>query len=173
MASQSKKFATQIAAVALFVCGNTTVRAARTPRQASAEQKEVTNFRLSTDKLNKYEAAVKAYNKLVAANPTLKKQMDAESGANDHNTVAGSVAVIEKHPLVVNAIEGAGLSTRGYVVMTYALINTDMAVGMKKKGMIKEYPASVSPANAAFVEQNYSRINALMSSMGSSDDSKQ
>jgi hypothetical protein len=31
----------------------------------------------------------------------------------------------------------------------------------------------VSPANVAFVEQNYSRINALMSSMGSSDDSKQ
>jgi hypothetical protein len=173
MASQGKKFATLIAALALSVCGKTVARAAQAPQQASAEQKEVANFRLSKDKLNKYEAAVKAYDKLVAANPGLKKQMDTESGANDHNTVAGSVAVIEKHPPVVDAIKSAGLSTREYVVMTYALINTDMAVGMKKKGMIKEYPASVSPANVTFVEQNYSRINALMSSMGSADNSEQ
>jgi hypothetical protein len=98
--------------------------------------------------------------------------MDEESGAKDRNTVSGSVAVIEKHPQVLRAIQGAGLSTREYVVMTYTLINTDMAVSMKKKGMIKEYPASISPANAAFVEQNFSRITALLNRLPGTRDSK-
>ena len=46
--------------------------------------------------------------------------------------------------------------------MTGALLSDVMAVGMKKGRTIKAYPATISPENAAFLEQNYDKIQALL-----------
>ena len=37
-----------------------------------------------------------------------------------------------------------------------------MFVGMKKAGNIKEYPSSISPENAAFIEQNYDKLQGML-----------
>jgi hypothetical protein len=132
--------------------------------QLEAEKTEVKNFVLTADKLDKYDAAVKAIRKTQKDNPDLKKQMDDEDSRNPSSTVAGSVATIEKYPPIANAIKGAGLTPRDFVVMTYTLINSAAAVQMKKAGTIKEYPNSVLPENISFVDKNYEQIKKIFNS---------
>jgi len=132
--------------------------------QVEAEKNEVKNFVLTADKLDKYGDAVKAIRKVQKDDPALKKQMDDDNSKNPSNTIAGSVATIEKYPPVVNVLKSAGLAPRDFVVMTYTLINSAAAVHMKKVGAIKEYPDSVLPDNAAFVEKNYDRISKIFNS---------
>jgi hypothetical protein len=136
--------------------------------QVEAEKNEVKNFVLTADKLDKYADAVKAIRKVQKDDPALKKQMDDDNSKNPSNTIAGSVATIEKYPPVVNALKIAGLPPRDFVVMTYTLINSAAAVHMKKVGAIKEYPDSVLPDNAAFVEKNYDRISKIFNSASDS-----
>jgi hypothetical protein len=136
---------------------------------AEAEKREVKNLALTTDKLDKYDAAVKAVHRVQKDNPTLKKQMDDDDSRNPSNTIAGSVATIEKYPPIAKAIKDAALSPRDFVVMTYTLINSAAAVQMKKAGTIKEYPDSVLPENVAFVDKNYERIKKIFNSEDTSD----
>jgi len=144
----------------------------KTAGQENPEKKEIRDFSLTADRLNKYEAATKTYNHLTGENHTLKKQLSAEALANGKNTITGGVVTIEAHPPVVAAIQHTGLSTHDYVVMTYTLVNLAGAVRMKKQGAIKEYPPSVSPPNAAFVERNYDRIAQILANAPGLDDSK-
>jgi hypothetical protein len=138
--------------------------AAQTPDEkasAEAEKKDVKNFVLTTDRLDKYEAAVKAIYKVQKENPAIKKQMDDEDSQNPSITISGSIALIEKYPPIANAIKGAGLTPHDFVVMTYSLINAAAAVQMKKVGTIKEYPDTVLPENISFVDKNYDRIKKI------------
>ncbi len=80
-------------------------------------------------------------------------------------TITQAVAAMDKYPSVESAIRSGGLSVHEYIVMTATIMSTSMVVGMKKQGTIKEIPPMVSAANAAFVEQNYDRITALLSKM--------
>ena len=141
--------------------------AAQTPDEkasAEAEKKDVKNFVLTAEKLDTYEAAVKAIYKVQKDNPGIKKQMDDEDSRNPSITVAGSVAMIEKYTPIANAIKGAGLTPRDFVVMTYTLINAAAAVQMKKVGTIKEYPDTVLPGNISLVDKNYDRIKKIFNS---------
>ena len=128
------------------------------------DQKEITAFHLSMDNISKFGNASAALLKLTRDNPDLKKQMEAEDSKN--KTVQSTVDVMEKkYPAAAAAIRAAGLSTRDFVVMTGTIMSTTMAVGMKKQGMLKEIPDTVSPENAAFVEQNYDKINSMLTKM--------
>lgn len=127
--------------------------------QETADMREVRGFRLNLDVLNKYDGAVKAIAKAVKDDPDLKKQMDAETG--EQSSIDASVKTLEKYPPITAAIKSAGLSNRQYIVMTGTLIGTVLAVGLKRQGQIKAYPPPISPENAAFVEQNYDKVNAI------------
>jgi hypothetical protein len=160
------------AATVIFLLGGGfgTARAAHASGQMAAERKEIRDFVLTTEKLDKYEASANAESKLMKSDPGLKKQLDEESMDTEGSTVAGSVKNIQKHPTLVSAIQSSGLSIHDYVVMTYTLINSSSAVAMKKSGAIKEYPANVSPGNAAFTEQNFDRIKKMLNSMSGDSD---
>jgi hypothetical protein len=156
------KFSASLALCFFLIAG--VAAAAQTPDEkasAEAEKKDVKNFVLTADKLDKYEAAVKAINKVQKDNPSIKKQMDDEDSRNPSNTIAGSVALIEKYPPIANAIKGAGLTPHDFVVMTYTLINSAAAAQMKKVGTLKEYPDTVLPENISFVDKNYERIKKI------------
>lgn len=137
----------------------------------NAEKKEISDYKLTTDKLNKFEAAAKSYTKLVNGNPALKASLDKDAESSEQNTIANSVKSIEKHPELVAAIKSAGFTTtHEYVVMTYTLINTFSNVGMKRNGYIKQIPASISAENAAFVEQNHDRVNGIVNMLTPKDE---
>jgi hypothetical protein len=128
--------------------------------QVEAEKNEVKNFVLTSDKLDKYAAAVNAIRKVQKDDPALKKKMDDDNAKNPSNTIADSVANIEKYPPVANALESAGLPPRDFVVMTYTLINAAAEVQRKKAGT-KQDPDSALPENVTFVEKNYDRIKKI------------
>jgi len=156
------KFSARLALCVFLIAS--VAAAAQTPDEkssAEAEKKDVKNFVLTADKLDKYEAAVKAINKVQKDNPAIKKQMDDEDSQNPSITIAGSVALIEKYPPIANAIKTAGLTPHDFVVMTYTLINSAAAVQMKKMGTIKEYPDTVLSENISFVDKNYDRIKKI------------
>jgi len=150
--------------------------AAQTPDEkasAEAEKKDVKNFVLTVDKLDKYEAAVKAIYKVQKDNPAIKKQMDDEDSQNPSITIAASIILIEKYPPIANAIKGAGLTPHDFVVMTYTLINSAAAVQMKKLGTIKEYPDTVLPENISLVDKNYDRIKKIFNTGTDASDKPQ
>jgi hypothetical protein len=170
MADAKCTTALALAALLLFGIGVAASQDDKTSAQVEAEKNEVKNFVLTSDKLDKYAEAVKAIRKVQKDDPALKKQMDDDNSKNPSNTISGSVATIEKYPPVVSALKNAGLSPRDFVVMTYTLINSAAAVHMKKAGAIKDYPDSVLPDNAAFVEKNYDRISKIFNSASDPSD---
>jgi hypothetical protein len=131
-------------------------------RDTDPDEQEVTNFRLSMDNFNKFSSSTAALMKLTHADPKLRDQVTEEQKGK---TIAQAVAAIDKYPSVVSAIKSGGLSVHEYIVMTATIMTSSMVVGMKKQGTIKEIPPMVSAANAAFVEQNYDKITALLTKM--------
>ena len=112
-------------------------------------------------KIENLAAATDAINKMVAADPSLKQKMDA--GADNDKTLDQKVRNIDTNfPQVAAILHSHGLSTREYLLVTLAFINDVSFVGMKKSGVIKDYPPnSITPENAAFVEANYDKLQQI------------
>jgi hypothetical protein len=130
--------------------------------------KEIRTFRLTKTKLDKYEVAANGVAKLLHDHPELKKSMNmqlAAPGGKNNSQIDQGVINLEMHPELANAVKESGLSSREYVVMSITLVNTMMLVALKRGKMITEYPASISPQNAGFVERNYDRVSAIMASL--------
>lgn len=126
---------------------------------------EIRNYHLTMPKVDQFVAATTALKAMVDANPALRKQMD--SGKDDDSSITQKAADWDLHfPQAAAVIKSKGLSTREYIVVSIALLNDVMIVGMKKNGSIKEYPANaITAENAAFVEQNYDKLEHTMSSL--------
>ena len=162
------KYATSFA-LAVFLLlgiGSAAAQDEKSSAQVQAEKNEVKNFVLTSDKLDKYAAAVNAIRKVQKDDPALKKKMDDDNAKNPSNTIADSVANIEKYPAVADALKNAGLPPRDFVVMTYTLINAAAEVQKKKAGRAQD-PDSALPENVTFVEKNYDRIKKIFN--GASD----
>lgn len=150
----------------LFIAATLSLTAMAAPasaqRKADPDEQEVTNFRLTNDNFNKFSAATTSLMKLTHDDPKLRQQVADEQRGK---TIAQSVAAMDKYPNVVAAIKSGGISVHDYVVMTATLVTSGMVVGMKRQGTIKEIPSMVSAENAAFVDQNYDKIGALLKKM--------
>jgi hypothetical protein len=160
MANAKCTTALALAAFLLLGIGVAASQDEKSSAQIEAEKNEVKNFVLTSDKLDKYAAAVNAIRKVQKDDPALKKKMDDDNAKNPSNTIADSVANIEKYPTVANALKDAGLPPRDFVVMTYTLINAAAEVQRKKAGTTQD-PDSALPENVTFVEKNYDRIKKI------------
>jgi len=131
----------------------------------SADVAEIRNYHLTMSKVDQFVAATTALKKLADANPGLRKGMNSDK--DDDASIAQKAADWDLHfPEAAAVVKSNGLSTREYIVVSIALLNDVMIVGMKKNGSIKEYPPdTITPENAAFVEQNYDKLEHTMSSL--------
>ncbi|HKF48134.1 MAG TPA: hypothetical protein VKB38_12305 [Terracidiphilus sp.] len=125
---------------------------------------EIRQYRLTMDKVEKAATATQEFYQLVASNPELKAQIDAE---DSDKSISDKVKTYEaKFPQAVAILHRNGFATREYVVVCLAMVNDIMIVGMKKQGAIKDYPAdSITKENASFVEANYDKLSALAAKM--------
>ena len=106
---------------------------------------EIRQYRLTMDKVEKAAAATEQVGALMASNPELKKKADAESD-DDASIDQKAKQFDTKFPEATAVVHRNGLSTREYIVISLALLNDMMMVGMKMQGAIKEYPAnSITP----------------------------
>jgi hypothetical protein len=126
---------------------------------------EVYSYRLTMDKIQKAAPATDGINKYLAANPTVKSQMDGEN--DNGKTIDQQARILDtKYPQVAAIIKSNGLTTREDILVTRAFISGVIVVGMKKQEMIKDYPPnSVSPQNAAFLDQNFDKLQNLAGKM--------
>jgi hypothetical protein len=131
------------------------------------DQVEMTGFHLNLDNLERFAAASKGMMKYPKEKQSLQ---DAMSDSADARTISGMVRTVEKYPALAREIKSAGLTVRDYSVMSGTLVTTAMAVGMRKQGILPQIPPTVSAENAAFVEKNYDKIDALMKSLRSAEE---
>ena len=130
-----------------------------------ADQKELYNYVLSMDKIERMAGATKDLEALAKQHPELK-----DSGSA--NTLAETVAKIQKYPDAVSVIRKNGFTPREYIAGFMTLMQASMAVGFKKSGTYKDYPPRmlqlVSKPNLDFVEQHWDEIQKL-TRIGSDD----
>jgi hypothetical protein len=141
---------------------------AQTPAASSDnELKDITKYRLSMDKIDKYIAAqrniaLKAKN----LSPAEKAAMEARNDNGDANADASLDDMqkkIDSEPLMKSAIQDAGLSTREFVMITMSMMQSGMAAGVLKlrpkdnqDSLIHAMQAS--PENVKFYQDNEAEI---------------
>jgi hypothetical protein len=94
----------------------------------------------------------------------------ARKGDDEEPKTLGDMARrIDREPDLVNAIRGAGLTTREYSLLTLSFFNAMFAHGMKKAGTIKELPPDILPENIAFIQSNEAELNQIFAQLQAYD----
>jgi hypothetical protein len=121
------------------------------------DRKEIHEYRLNMDVVQRYLGAFK----LISNDAAVKKCFNNDAPGN-----APTLDIGEKRlsgcPAAVAILKPAGLKPREFMVITGALFSDFIAVGMKREGKLKEYPPTISPDNAAFIDQNFDKLQALI-----------
>src|ERR1041385_1285453 len=125
-----------------------------------AEQKELHDYVLTMDKINKMAAVTKAFQDYGKRHPEVNSDKNSDSKSLDE-----MVQKIQKLPEAQAILAKNGISARDYAVGFFSLMQASIAVGAKKPGAYKDYPPEmlklVSTANLAFVEQHFDEITKL------------
>ncbi|HKE28743.1 MAG TPA: hypothetical protein VKB88_40615 [Bryobacteraceae bacterium] len=131
-----------------------------------ADQKELFNYVLSMDKVQKFSGVTKALQ------PLAKQHPEIQNDPNDAKSIDELVRKFQRYPDAVAVLSKNGFTPREYIVAMMTTVQATMAVGMKKSGMYKEYPPemlkTVSKANLDFVDQHWDEFQKL--AQMSSDD---
>ena len=80
-------------------------------------------------------------------------------------------AGIKKLPPLANALQKNGISPHEYATFTMALLQAEMAAGLKKSGQLKSLPPGVNADNVQFVldhDAEIQRIQQSWATLGSS-----
>jgi hypothetical protein len=149
--------------ISVLAFAPTLTAAAQNPAAAAKNPDliEARNYPLTMDKLQNLAAAMDAVNKMLAADPALKAKVDAGSG-NNLPIDQQAKTMDANFPQSAAVIHSHSLTTREFILVSIAYINDVTFVGMKRQGMIQAYPPnSITPQNAAFVEANWDKLQAI------------
>ena len=141
--------------------------------KGDADLADVTDYRLSMDKIDKYIAAQRNMAaKMKSMSPAEREAVkarnessnDANASLDDNYTVIGRVVKgIEKEPVMNDAIRSAGLSAREFALITISMMQTAMASSVLKMrpkdnqdSLVREMKAN--PDNIKFYRDNEAEI---------------
>jgi hypothetical protein len=134
---------------------------AKKSADSDLDLREIRNYRLSMDALQKF---ANAYKVMMADSKAQTCFKDSPPG-NEKSLDLGEKKLNEC-PAAIADLKGAGLKPREFLVLTTHILGDMMAVELKRGGQIKTYPAdTISPENAAFLDQNYDKMKALLAPM--------
>ncbi len=139
----------------LFIAALGSAQSAR--RAETPDGKEIRDYRLNMDNIERYLNAFK----LVSNDAASKKCFDNNPPGNAPTLDAGE-KLLNSCPAAVAILKNAGLKPREFMVITGALFADYIAVGMKRQGTLKQYPATISPENAAFIDQNFDKLQTMI-----------
>jgi len=154
--------------------------------QVEADLADVTNYRLSMDKIDKYIAAQKNIGaKAASLTPAQREALQARNDdTSDPNaSLNDMVKRIEAEPMMVSAIRDAGLSPREFTMITISMMQTGMAAAVLKMrptdnqdSLIREMKANPDNikfynANEAEITRKAKEVEAEMKKLGISNDS--
>lgn len=147
--------------------GKTTTPAAANA-QVDDDLADITRYRLSMDKIDKYIAANKnLVAKAAGMTPAQRAAMEARNrGSDNPNASLDDMAKrIESEPVMNSAIRDAGLSAREFAMITISMMQTGMAAAVLKMrpqdnqdSLIREMKAN--PDNIKFYNEHEAEITA-------------
>ena len=119
------------------------------------------------EKDERTEAEEARVEKLTAQIEDLESKMpNAGINASEAKSLSDMEAAMRKEPLMMSALNSAGMTPRDYAKFTLAFFQAAMVHGMQKQGLVKEIPkelqATVNMENIKFVEANQAEISKLM-----------
>jgi hypothetical protein len=147
--------------LAFLALATFTLSVPRASAQDTPDVKEVRSYKLTLAVAQRCATAMQSINQLTASNAAIKAQMDASSTGNLPITQQ-ALAIDTKFPQVTAIIHSNGLQTREFIVITGALINDVLWVGMKKMGQVKSIPPGmITPENETLIEANWDQFQAI------------
>ena len=133
---------------------------------ANEDLADITKYRLTMDKIDKYLAAQRNLaQKAKELTPAQRAALEArnENSGDPNQSMDEMVRRIEKEPIMVDAIKDAGLSPREFMMITMSMMQTAMAASVAKMrpndnqdSLIREMKAN--PDNIKFYNQNEAEI---------------
>ncbi len=138
-------------------------RRARRSLVNEADAATLAAYRLTADRLDKFEATSRRTVEAMKKNPALREQARAAqaAGGAGGRTIDATASQLEKeHPDFAALIKGSGWSVRDYLLTSYALFTARTFSGVQQSQPGVALPAYVSAENLAFVRANQARIDA-------------
>ena len=140
---------------------------------ANEDLADITKYRLTMDKIDKYLAAQRNLaQKAKELTPAQRAALEArnENSGDPNQSMDEMVRRIEKEPIMVDAIKDAGLSPREFMMITMSMMQTAMAASVAKMrpndnqdSLIREMKAN--PDNIKFYNQNEAEITRKSSAL--------
>lgn len=136
---------------------------------------DVTQYKLSMDKIDKYlQAQRNVATKAASLTPEQRAALEAkgENESNPNASIDEMVKRIEAEPMMVAAIKDAGLSAREFTVITFSMMQTGMAAAVLKMrpndnqdSLIRAMQAN--PDNVKFYNEHEAEITQKMKAIES------
>jgi hypothetical protein len=128
---------------------------------ADADLRDVSQYELTMDKMDKYFAATRNMGLAMKDMTPEQRERLKNSGGGDANTSLDDyAALMEREPVARDAISRAGLSTREFALLTMAYLQAGMADAvLQMRPDIKNadsiaHEMKANPANIRFVRDN-------------------
>ena len=147
-----------------------TAQSAAVQRTAEEDLSDVTNYKLSMEKIDKYFAAQRNIaTRVRAMSPAERAAMNSDN--NSANASLDDMARnMDRHPALKSAIEDADLSTREYATLTMAMVQAGMAASVlqmrpndNQDSLAREMKASM--ANIRFMREHEAEITQRQKAM--------
>ncbi|HEX7114151.1 MAG TPA: hypothetical protein VF193_03380 [Steroidobacter sp.] len=150
-----------IACAALATFALTPVQNAIANPRSSADPnlQEIADYRLNIEVVRKWAKAAKGLKRLERDYPEL-----GDADFSDSASLDDMAAFFDDIPEASDAIRKAGLDTREYVVVSFAIMQAAMAQWLMEQGTPREKIAAemgIHPANLAFVEKHKAELEAI------------
>jgi hypothetical protein len=136
--------------------------------QEEADAKTIASYRLTLSALRKYEAIADHLSTWLKTQPAAQVEQAgaSASSSNDDMSIDEMAKEVVKVKAVADALQKAGMTSREYVIFTFALAEAGLYVEMKKRGLADD-PEDTNPANIKFVEDNAAVLKALQTKVES------
>lgn len=137
-------------------------------RAQDADTREIAAYRLTDVTLAKYiraSRALAAVAKPVAPDTADDEEADEEEDdeeeGDNEKSITEVVAEYDANPAARRAITSAGLTTREYVVFTFALFQAGMAAWLVEQQGWSQLPRDVSRPNVEFYQRHKAAIDSV------------
>jgi hypothetical protein len=123
---------------------------------------EVSNYRLTSAGLQKFLTATRALHELEDADLEVAEQF--ENLDEDDVDLGRIAAAFDSEPMVKNAINGAGLTSREYVTFMFSMIQTMFTAAMLEMGgenALAQMENSVLKQNVQFFREHREEFEAM------------
>ena len=133
-----------------------------------ADTREINAYRLTDATLAKYVRAARAMAPAVKAAQDAEDEDDADE--EESPSISKLVAWYDAKPEARRAITGAGLTTREYVVFTFALFQAGMGAWMVEQQGWSKLPPEFARANVEFYQRHRASLDSLTAELKPRDE---